>query len=189
MGIISTNSNSINGQLCPEVAVWTCSLTTTDSIIRFYIKRGNVSIPIDGQNHPARFELQYTDSQFVSIGEYTLSELAAGPSVNLTRTLTVNNEELYNLGYRHIGCGTIKMNMTLSWPLDLDREGKEIISLHYFIIIICLVVPTRPEVMSVDLLANKTSSQIYVQIKTNSMVNIQLANRSVCDRCSYLLGL
>ena len=172
---ITTDSNSINGQLCPEVVVWTCSLTTTDSTIRFYINRGNVSIPIDGQNHPARFELQYTKSQFISKGEYTLSEPVAAPSEKITRTLTVNNDELYDLGYSHIGCGTVKMNMTVSCPLDLDREGKEIKSLRYFIIIICLVVPTRPEVMTVDLLVNKTSSQIYVQIETNSMVNIQLA--------------
>ena len=119
---LTTDSKSLNGQMCPEVAVWTCSLMTTDNVIRFYFKRGNSSIQIDGQNHPAGFELQYTDSQFISKGEYTLSEPAADPSENITRTLTVNNEELYNLGYRHIGCGVLHMN-TIA-PLNLDIEGN-----------------------------------------------------------------
>ena len=123
---LTTDSKSLNGQLCPEVAVWTCSLTTTDSVIRFCFKRGNLSIQIDGQNHPAGFELQYTDSLFIGKGEYTLSEPPAGSSENITRTMTVNNKELYNLGYRHIGCGTLAMNLTSS-PLDLDREGKYIL--------------------------------------------------------------
>ena len=120
---ITTNLKSFNGQLCPEVAVWTCSLTTNDSIIRFYFKRGNRSVQIDGQNHPAGFELQYTDDPPISKGEYTLSEPAEDLLEKITRTLTVNNEELYNLGYRHIGCGTLNMDLT-SFPLDLDREGS-----------------------------------------------------------------
>ena len=167
---LTTDSKSLNGQLCPEVAVWTCSLTTTDSVIRFCFKRGNSSIQIDGQIHPAGFELQYTDSLFISKGEYTLSEPPAGSSENITRTFTVNNEELYNLGYRHIGCGTLAMNLT-SFPLGLDREGKYVLPALF-----CpneiFIVPTRPVVTSVNLLVNKTSSQVSAQIRTSSMVNI-----------------
>ena len=126
---LTTDSKSLNGQLCPEVAVWTCSLKTHDSVIRFYFfKLGSSYVEIYGQNHPAEFELQYTDSQSVSKGEYTLSETTAALSANLTRTLTVNNEELYNLGYRHVGCGTFQINTTT--PLDLDREGKVNITFH-----------------------------------------------------------
>ena len=121
---LTTNSKSSGEELCPEVAVWTCSLTTNDTIIRFYFKSGNRSVEIYEQNQPDdEFKLQYTDSQLIGKGEYTLSETAEeDQSENLTRTLTVNNEELYDLGYRHIGCGTIDMNTTL-FPLDLDREG------------------------------------------------------------------
>ena len=129
---LTTDSKSLNGQLCPEVAVWTCSLTTTDPVVHFYFfkcKCGNSSIKIDGQNHPAGFELQYTDNQFISKGEYTLSEPAEDLSENITRTLTVNNEELYNLGYRNVGCGTFQINTTTSL-LDLDREGKVNIAFH-----------------------------------------------------------
>ena len=123
---LTTDSKSLNGQLCPEVAVWTCSLMATDPVIRFYFfKRGNSSIQIDGQNHPAGFELQYTDSLFISKGQYTLSKPGESLSEN-TRTLTVNNEELYNFGYRHISCGTLAMNLT-AFPLDLDREGNYIL--------------------------------------------------------------
>ena len=124
---LTTDSKFLNG-LCPEVAVWTCSLTTTDPIIRFYLKRGNSYVHIDGQNHPTGFELQYTDNQFIGKGEYTLSEPEEDLSENITRTLTVNNEELYNLGYRHIGCETFLINTTT--PLNLDREGKVKITFH-----------------------------------------------------------
>ena len=120
---LTTESKSLNGQLCPEVAEWTCSLMTNDTAVRFYFfKRSNSNIQIDGQNHPAGFELQYTDSQFIGKGEYTLSEPVASLSENLTRTLKVNNEELYNLGYRRIGCGTLQVITTT--PLDLDRDCK-----------------------------------------------------------------
>ena len=103
--------------------MWTCSLKTHDNVIRFFFfKLGYSYVEIYGQNHPAGLELQYTDRQSVSKEEYTLSETAAALSENLTRTLTVNNEELYNLGYRHVGCGVFQINTTT--PLDLDKEGK-----------------------------------------------------------------
>ena len=173
---ITTNLNFFNGQLCPEVTAWSCSLTTNDNtftVIRFYFKGGNKSVQIDGQNHPAGFELQYTDNLFISKGEYTLSEPVEGLSENITRTLTVNNEELYNLGYRHIGCGTLNMNLA-SLPLDLDREGtlaciecKHIVCNYLF-----FIVPTRPKLTSVDLLVVNTTSPLSAQIRTSSMVHV-----------------
>ena len=119
---ITTDLKSFDGKLCPEVAEWTCSFTTNDSVIRFCFIGDSRSFQVDGQNHPAGFELQYTDDPPISKGEYALSEPAEDLLESITRTLTVNNEELYNLGYRHICCGTLAMNLT-SIPLDLDRES------------------------------------------------------------------
>ena len=179
---LTTDSESLNGQLCPEVAVWTCSLMATDPVIRYSLKRGNKSVQIDGHNHPTGFELQYTDSLFISKGEYTLSEPAEDLSENITRTLTVNNEELYNLGYRYIGCETFQINTTT--PLDLDIEGKVNITFHYNDLF--FIVPTRPEVMSTNLLLNTTSSLASVQIRTSSIVNIQFISINYLMNISIL---
>ena len=99
---LTTDSKSSCEKLCPEVAVWTCSLTTNDTvIIRFYFKGDNSSVQINGQNPPAGFELEYIDSQLIGKGEYTSRETAEEDQPeNLTRTLTVNSEGLYDLGYR-----------------------------------------------------------------------------------------
>ena len=69
-----------------------------------------------------------------------------------------------------------------------------------FCLFYIFIVPTRPEVMSTNLLVNTTSSLVSVQIRASSMVNIYFISMNVCDayfcslqvfnssRCHYKLN-
>ena len=105
------NATSHDGLICPEVAEWTCNVTTSNSQVHFYL--GNSS----NENATRRTEEFFANLNLII---YELDEpIFHGP--NAIRTMVKNNKELHDRGYLLLICGTFFAKAT--HPLRLDMEG------------------------------------------------------------------
>ncbi len=117
------NATSHDGLICPEVAEWTCNVTTSDSIVHFYL--GNSS----NVNATERTGDFFTNLNLT----YSLDDTVGHGNIFATRTMVINNRELHDRGYLLLICGTPFIKVT--HPLRLDMEGMNLALLHSKVII------------------------------------------------------
>ena len=118
------NATSHDGLICPEVAEWTCNVTTSDSQVHFYLgNSSNVNATKITEEFFANLNLTiyYIDNE----------PMFHGP--NAIRTMVINNKELHDRGYLLLLCGTFFVKAT--HPLRLDMEGMNLALLHSKVII------------------------------------------------------
>ena len=104
---LTVNATSHNGLLCPEVAEWICNVSGI--VAHFSLSNCSTECTISPYGVRQLLNIAYVLTS-VDEGSYSIG------------TLIVNNEELHNLGYPLLTCGTFAV--TTNYSLALDKEGK-----------------------------------------------------------------